>query len=172
MCASLSLSRVQLFAAPWGVAHRAPPPMGFSRQEYWSGLPFPSAGDLPDPGIEARAPALQQTLHPHLSREEMKRFAQRPQSRSAVRRGGEACSPAGPARPTASGSLPSATGVGAQDPGKGWQMQVWDAERERGTMFQSRVRSQGRVFRGEVCEWVRNPSGVYKVWGTWAVEGS
>ena len=38
--------------------HQAPPSMGFSRQEYWSGLPFPSPGDLPDPGIEPRSPAL------------------------------------------------------------------------------------------------------------------
>ena len=54
-----SLSRVQLFATPWTVAHQAPPSMGFSRQEYWSGLPFPSPGDLPDLGIEPRSPALQ-----------------------------------------------------------------------------------------------------------------
>ena len=54
-----SLSHVRLFATPWTVAHQAPPPMGFSRQEYWSGLPFPSPGDLPDPGIESRSPALQ-----------------------------------------------------------------------------------------------------------------
>ena len=47
-----SLSRVRLFATPWTVAHQAPPSMGFSRQEYWSGLPLPSPGDLPDPGIE------------------------------------------------------------------------------------------------------------------------
>ena len=53
------LSRVQLFVTPWTVAHQAPLPMGFSRQEYWSGLPFPSPGDLPDPGIELRSPALQ-----------------------------------------------------------------------------------------------------------------
>ena len=39
--------------------HQAPPPMGFSRQEYWSGVPFPSPGDLPNPGIEPRSPALQ-----------------------------------------------------------------------------------------------------------------
>ena len=43
----------------WTVAHQAPPSMGFSRQEYWSGLPFPSPGDLPDPGIEPRSPTLQ-----------------------------------------------------------------------------------------------------------------
>ena len=54
-----SLSRVQLFATPWTVAHQAPLSMGFSRQEYWSGLPFPSRGDLPDPGIEPGSPALQ-----------------------------------------------------------------------------------------------------------------
>ena len=54
-----SLSRAQLFVTPWTVAHQAPPPMGFSRQEYWSGLPFPSPGDLPDPGVEPRSPTLQ-----------------------------------------------------------------------------------------------------------------
>ena len=53
------LSRVQLFVTPWTVAYQAPPSMGFSRQEYWSGLPFPSPGDLPDPGIEPRSPTLQ-----------------------------------------------------------------------------------------------------------------
>ena len=47
-----SLSHVQLFATPWTVAHQAPLSLEFSRQEYWSGLPFPSPGDLPDPGIE------------------------------------------------------------------------------------------------------------------------
>ena len=54
-----SLSRVRPFATPWTVAYQAPPSMGFSRQECWSGLPFPSPGDLPDPGIERRFPALQ-----------------------------------------------------------------------------------------------------------------
>ena len=53
-----SLSRVRLFATPWTAAYQAPPSMGFSRQEYWSGVPFPSPGDLPDPGIEPRSPAL------------------------------------------------------------------------------------------------------------------
>jgi len=52
-----SLSRVRLFATPWTVAYQAPS-MGFSREEYWSGLPFPSPGDLPDPGIEPGSPAL------------------------------------------------------------------------------------------------------------------
>ena len=46
-------------AIPRTVAHQAPLSMEFSRQEYWSGLPFPSPGDLPDPGIEARSPELQ-----------------------------------------------------------------------------------------------------------------
>ena len=54
-----SLSRVRLFVTLWTVAHQAPPSLGFSRQEYWSGLPFPSPGELPDPGIEPRSPALQ-----------------------------------------------------------------------------------------------------------------
>ena len=53
------LSRVWLFATPWTVAYQAPPSMGFSRQECWSGLPFPSPGNLPDPGIETGSPALQ-----------------------------------------------------------------------------------------------------------------
>ena len=47
-----SLSRVWLFATPWTVVCQVPSSMGFSRQEYWSGLPFPSPGDLPNPGIE------------------------------------------------------------------------------------------------------------------------
>ena len=47
-----SLSSVLLFATSWTVAYQAPLSMGFSRQEYWSGLPFPSPGNLPDPGIE------------------------------------------------------------------------------------------------------------------------
>ena len=54
-----SLSRVQLFATPWTVAYQAPPSMGFSRQEYWSGLPFPFPGDLPKPGLKPRSPALE-----------------------------------------------------------------------------------------------------------------
>ena len=53
------LSRVQLFTILWTVAYQAPLSMGFSRQEYWSGLPFPSPGDLPNPGIEAESCSLQ-----------------------------------------------------------------------------------------------------------------
>ena len=52
------LSHVQLFATPWTVAYEASPSMGFSRQDYLSGLPFPSPGDLPDTGIEPGFPAL------------------------------------------------------------------------------------------------------------------
>ena len=54
-----SLSRVRLSATPWTVAYQASPSMGFSRQGYWSGLPFPSPGDLPNPGIESGSPALE-----------------------------------------------------------------------------------------------------------------
>ena len=53
------LSRVRLFATLWSVAYQAPPSLGFSRQEYWSGLPFPSPGDLPNPGIKPGSPVLQ-----------------------------------------------------------------------------------------------------------------
>ena len=52
------LSCVQLFATPWTAAHRAPLSLGFSRQEYWCGLPFLSPGDLPVPGIEPVSPAM------------------------------------------------------------------------------------------------------------------
>ena len=52
-------NRVQLFATLWTVACQAPLSMGFSRQEYWSGLPCPPPGDLPDPGIEPGSPAWQ-----------------------------------------------------------------------------------------------------------------
>ena len=54
-----SFSHVRLFATPWMVTYQAPQSMGFSKQEYWSGLPFPSPGDLSNPGIEPRSPALQ-----------------------------------------------------------------------------------------------------------------
>ena len=59
-----SLSRVRLFGTPWTVAYQAPPSMGFFRQECWSGLPFPSPGDLPDPGIEPGSPTLQEDALP------------------------------------------------------------------------------------------------------------
>ena len=54
-----SLSHVLLFVTPWIVVRQAPQSMGFSRQEHWSGWPFPSPGDLPDPGTEPGSPALQ-----------------------------------------------------------------------------------------------------------------
>ena len=54
-----SLSCVRLFVTPWTVAYQAPQSVEFSRQEYWSGLPFPSPGDLPNPGTEPRSPTLQ-----------------------------------------------------------------------------------------------------------------
>ena len=54
-----SFSRVRLFVTPWTVVYQAPPSTRYSRQEYWSGLPLPSPGDLPDPGIEPGSPMLQ-----------------------------------------------------------------------------------------------------------------
>ena len=54
-----SLSRVRFFVIPWTVVYQAPQSMVFSSQEYWSGLPFPSPGDLPNPGIEPGSPTLQ-----------------------------------------------------------------------------------------------------------------
>jgi len=64
MCCVLScFSRVQLFAAPWTVAHQAPLSMRFSRQEYWSGLPCTSPGDLPNPEIEPVSLGLLCLLH-------------------------------------------------------------------------------------------------------------
>ena len=53
-----SLSHVLLIVTPWTIAHQTPPSMGFSRQEYWSGLPFPAPRDLPNLGIEPESPAL------------------------------------------------------------------------------------------------------------------
>ena len=50
--------------SPWSIAHQAPLSMEFSRQEYWSGLPFPAPGDLPNPGIEPRSPSLQSNSLP------------------------------------------------------------------------------------------------------------
>ena len=50
------LSRIRLFVTPWNVARQAPLSMEFSRQEYWSELPFPLPGNLPDPGIEPMSP--------------------------------------------------------------------------------------------------------------------
>ena len=61
-----SLSCIWLFATPWTAAHQVPVSMGFSRQEYWSGLPFSSPGELPDPGIELGLPHCRQILY-HLS---------------------------------------------------------------------------------------------------------
>ena len=60
LCASVlsRFSRIQLFVTLWTVAHHAPLSMGFSRQKYWSGLPFPSPGDIPDPGIKPVSPAV------------------------------------------------------------------------------------------------------------------
>ena len=57
VCALSRFSRVRLFAAPWIVARQAPPSMGISRREYWSGLPFPSPGIFPTPGLNPESAA-------------------------------------------------------------------------------------------------------------------
>ena len=67
------LSRVQLFATLWTVTYQAPLSMGFSRQEYWSVLSFPSPGDLPNPGIEPSLPHCRHTLY-HLSHQGSLRY--------------------------------------------------------------------------------------------------
>ena len=59
LCPTLAIPWSVVFQAPWSVVFQAPLSMGFSRQEYRSGLPFPSPGDLPNPGTEAGSPALQ-----------------------------------------------------------------------------------------------------------------
>ena len=64
-----SLTHVQLCTTPWALAHQAPLSMGSSRQEHWSGFPFPSPGDLPNPGIEPGSPALQADSLPSATRE-------------------------------------------------------------------------------------------------------
>ena len=58
MCMSVQLLKFRLFATPWTVACQAPLTLGFSREEYWSGLPFPPPRDLPHPGTEPTSPAL------------------------------------------------------------------------------------------------------------------
>ena len=78
VCVSRSVTSVRLFVIPWTVACQAPLSMRFSRQEYRSGLPFPSPGDLPDPGIEPASPILQvdslpsETLRGHTYTEKKK----------------------------------------------------------------------------------------------------
>ena len=57
-CCCLIAKSCRTLATPWTVARQAPLPIGFPRQEYWSGLPFPSPGNLPDPGIQPMSPAL------------------------------------------------------------------------------------------------------------------
>ena len=64
VCMLSGFSHVWLFVNQWIVAYQAPLFMGFSRQEYWSGLPFSSPADLPDPGIELRSPTLQEDSLP------------------------------------------------------------------------------------------------------------
>ena len=71
LCCAESLSRVRLFVTPWTVTRQAPLSMGFSRQEYWRGVPYPPPGGLPDPEIEPRSPALQADSLPSEKPEQM-----------------------------------------------------------------------------------------------------
>ena len=75
-----SLSRIRFFVTSWTVACQASPSMGFSQQGYWSGLLFPSPGDLPNPGIEPEFPALQAMLYPlsHQGKDCHNKFAEHP----------------------------------------------------------------------------------------------
>ena len=86
------LSRVRFFATPWTVAHQAPPSIGFSRQEYWSGLPFPSPGELTEPAIEPRFPALQADALPTEVPGKPRQWAQPPANWALSRWGLEATS--------------------------------------------------------------------------------
>ena len=69
-----SLSHVQPFATPWTIANQAPLSMGFSTQEYWSALPFPSPGDLPNPRMEPGSPVLQADALPSESPGKLKEY--------------------------------------------------------------------------------------------------
>ena len=73
---SQSLSHVQLFVNPWTVACQAPRSMGFSRQEYWSGLPFPSPRDLPNPGDNPHLLHCRQILYHCATWEALKEYYQ------------------------------------------------------------------------------------------------
>ena len=83
-----SLSRVRLLQPSWTVACQAPLSMGFSRQEYWGGLPFPSPGDLPSPGIKPGSPVLQAGSLPT----ELRGRPSREQESNADAESGSACS--------------------------------------------------------------------------------
>ena len=79
------LSCVWLFAIPWTVVYQAPLSMEFSRQEYWSGLPFPSPGELPDPGIKPRSPALQADALPSELPEYIKQNARLDEAQAGIK---------------------------------------------------------------------------------------
>ena len=88
-CMLSRFSRVRLFATLWTVAYQVPPSMGFSRQEYWSGVPFPSPGDLPHPGIEPGSPALEADA---LASEPPGKPSKRPPNRSMLLQMAKFCS--------------------------------------------------------------------------------
>ena len=85
VCVLTRFSHVRLFVTPWTVARQASQSMGFSRQEYWRGLPCPPPGDLPDPGIEPASPAHQADSLP-LSHWEAQRIHTSSQSRDGSAR--------------------------------------------------------------------------------------
>ena len=114
-----SLSNVRLFATPWTVAYKVPPSMEFSRQEYWSRLPFPSPRDLPNPGIELGSPALQADNFTIWAASEAQQH-HRGQTHSVLR---------------GSGSPPSHS-----HPSWSWTS-GWDAPRCLGSMAQIKVRT-------------------------------
>ena len=82
------LSCVRLFATPWTIAYQAPQSTESSRQEYWSGLPFPSPGDLPNPGIEPGSPTLQADTLPSEPLGKLRTGTQRKQYHHLAGRGG------------------------------------------------------------------------------------
>ena len=85
MCGICKLvSRVRLVATPWAAAYQDPLSMGFSRQEYWSGLPFPSPGDLPNPGMEPGLPHCRQTFYCLSHRRSLKLLACASKSKSSL----------------------------------------------------------------------------------------
>ena len=119
------------FTTPWTIALQAPPSMGFSRQKYWGGLPFPSPGDLPDPEIEPSCPTLQAGSLPFkLSREAQFIYPRSSELNSNLREGD---SPGGPLVK----NLPSKAEDGSSIPGQGTktlrameQLSIWATTRD------------------------------------------
>ena len=86
MCMLSRFSHVQLFVTPWTVARQAPLFLGFSRQEYWSGLPYSPPGDLPDLGIKPGPPALQADSLPPEPRGKPRFYVNKPQKTISLKK--------------------------------------------------------------------------------------